>query len=128
MYFLSRDFIYAYDFAYCTPLIKPIAIFFLCLLFKFIAITTSVSAAILKISLELLRYDLHNIQIFVSIITMIYDVWSAGREMNIQVATSELPVTSPRSGRRLSGANYTQRPQTRFRGSRGTGSIRGNYN
>ncbi|XP_032683442.1 THO complex subunit 4 [Odontomachus brunneus] len=48
-----------------------------------------------------------------------------GREMNIQVATSELPITSPRSGPRLSGANYTQRPQTRFRGNRGAGSIRG---
>lgn len=47
--------------------------------------------------------------------------------MNIQVATSELPITSPRSGPRLSGANYTQRPQTRFRGNRGAGSIRGNY-
>jgi len=46
--------------------------------------------------------------------------------MNIQVATSELPITSVRSGPRLSGVNYTQRPQTRFRGNRGTGSIRGN--
>jgi len=46
--------------------------------------------------------------------------------MNIQVATSELPVTSIRGGPRLSGSNYTQRPQTRFRGNRGTGSIRGN--
>lgn len=51
-----------------------------------------------------------------------------GREMNIQVATSELPLTSSiRGGPRLSGggANYTQRPQTRFRGNR-TGPIRGN--
>ncbi|XP_017891340.1 THO complex subunit 4 isoform X2 [Ceratina calcarata] len=49
-----------------------------------------------------------------------------GREMNIQVATSEIPVTSIRGGPRLSGSsNYTQRPQTRFRGSRGTGSVRG---
>ncbi|XP_018406924.1 PREDICTED: THO complex subunit 4 [Cyphomyrmex costatus] len=47
-----------------------------------------------------------------------------GREMNIQVATSELPIASVR-GPRLSGVNYTQRPQTRFRGNRGTGSIRG---
>ncbi|XP_072750368.1 THO complex subunit 4 [Anoplolepis gracilipes] len=47
-----------------------------------------------------------------------------GREMNIQVATSELPVTSVRAGPRLSGTNYTQRPQTRFRGNRGTGSVR----
>ncbi|KYM81132.1 RNA and export factor-binding protein 2 [Atta colombica] len=47
-----------------------------------------------------------------------------GREMNIQVATSELPITSVR-GPRLSGVNYTQRPQARFRGNRGTGSIRG---
>lgn len=46
--------------------------------------------------------------------------------MNIQVATSELPVTSVRGGPRLSGTNYTQRPQTRFRGNRGTGSVRGN--
>lgn len=46
--------------------------------------------------------------------------------MNIQVATSELPVTSIRGGPRLSSVNYTQRPQTRFRGNRGTGSIRGN--
>lgn len=46
--------------------------------------------------------------------------------MNIQVATSELPVTSVRSGPRLSSVNYTQRPQTRFRGNRGTGSVRGN--
>lgn len=53
---------------------------------------------------------------------------SAGREMNIQVATSELPVTSPRGGPRLSGANYVQRPQTRFRGNRGAGSVRGNCN
>ncbi|TGZ46459.1 THO complex subunit 4 [Temnothorax longispinosus] len=48
-----------------------------------------------------------------------------GREMNIQVATSELPVTSVRGGPRLSGVNYTQRPQTRFRGNRGAGSVRG---
>lgn len=48
-----------------------------------------------------------------------------GREMNIQVATSELPISSVRGGPRLSGVNYTQRPQTRFRGSRGPGSIRG---
>jgi len=47
--------------------------------------------------------------------------------MNIQVATSELPITSVRGGPRLSGANYTQRPQTRFRGNRSTGSIRGNF-
>lgn len=45
--------------------------------------------------------------------------------MNIQVATSELPVTSVRGGPRLSATNYTQRPQTRFRGNRGTGSVRG---
>lgn len=50
---------------------------------------------------------------------------SAGREMNIQVATSEIPVTSIRGGPRLSGSSYTQRPQSRFRGNRGTGSIRG---
>lgn len=50
---------------------------------------------------------------------------SAGREMNIQVATSEIPVTSIRGGPRLSGSNFTQRPQSRFRGSRGTGSVRG---
>ncbi|XP_011870534.1 PREDICTED: THO complex subunit 4 [Vollenhovia emeryi] len=50
-----------------------------------------------------------------------------GREMNIQVATSELPVTSVRGGARLSSVNYTQRPQTRFRGGNrgGTGSVRG---
>ncbi|XP_016910348.3 THO complex subunit 4 [Apis cerana] len=48
-----------------------------------------------------------------------------GREMNIQVATSEIPVTSIRGGPRLSGSNYTQRPQSRFRGNRGAGSIRG---
>lgn len=46
--------------------------------------------------------------------------------MNIQVATSELPVTSVRGGPRPSGTNYTQRPQIRFRGNRGTGSVRGN--
>lgn len=46
--------------------------------------------------------------------------------MNIQVATSELPVTSVRGGPRLSGTNYIQRPQTRFRGNRGTGPVRGN--
>lgn len=45
--------------------------------------------------------------------------------MNIQVATSELPITSVRGGSRLSGANYTQRPQTRFRGNRGP--VRGNF-
>lgn len=50
-----------------------------------------------------------------------------GREMNIQVATSELPVTTVRGGLRLSGTNYTQRPQTRFRGNRSTGPIRGNF-
>lgn len=50
---------------------------------------------------------------------------SAGREMNIQVATSEIPVTSIRGGPRLSGSNYTQRPQSRFRGNRGAGSVRG---
>lgn len=54
-----------------------------------------------------------------------YIIVLIGREMNIQVATSELPITSVR-GPRLSGVNYTQRPQSRFRGSRGTGSIRGN--
>lgn len=49
-----------------------------------------------------------------------------GREMNIQVATSEIPVTSIRGGPRLtSSSNYTQRPQSRFRGNRGAGSIRG---
>ncbi|KZC07569.1 PREDICTED: THO complex subunit 4 [Dufourea novaeangliae] len=48
-----------------------------------------------------------------------------GREMNIQVATSEIPVTSIRGGPRLTGSSYTQRPQTRFRGNRGAGSIRG---
>ncbi|XP_060817192.1 THO complex subunit 4 [Bombus pascuorum] len=48
-----------------------------------------------------------------------------GREMNIQVATSEIPVTSIRGGPRLSSSNFTQRPQSRFRGSRGTGSVRG---
>jgi len=47
--------------------------------------------------------------------------------MNIQVATSELPITSVRGGPRLSGTNYTQRPQTRFRGNRSTGSIRGKF-
>jgi len=55
-----------------------------------------------------------------------YTYIDTGREMNIQVATSELPVTSVRGGPRLSGINYTQRPQTRFRGNRGTGSVRGN--
>lgn len=45
--------------------------------------------------------------------------------MNIQVATSEIPFTSIRGGPRLTGSNYTQRPQPRFRGSRGTGSVRG---
>lgn len=49
-----------------------------------------------------------------------------GREMNIQVATSELPITSVRGGPRLSGANYAQRPQTRFRGNRGPIRGRGN--
>ncbi|CAK9803667.1 Aly/REF export factor 2 [Anthophora quadrimaculata] len=48
-----------------------------------------------------------------------------GREMNIQVATSEIPVTSIRGGPRLSSSNYTQRPQSRFRGNRGAGSVRG---
>lgn len=48
-----------------------------------------------------------------------------GREMNIQVATSEIPVTSIRGGPRLTGSNYTQRPQARFRGTRGAGPIRG---
>ncbi|XP_015595835.1 THO complex subunit 4 [Cephus cinctus] len=49
-----------------------------------------------------------------------------GREMNIQVATSEIPVpTSIRGGSRIGGNTYTQRPQTRFRGTRGTGSARG---
>jgi len=57
---------------------------------------------------------------------ILYNYANTGREMNIQVATSELPITSVRSGPRLSGINYTQRPQTRFRGNRGTGSIRGN--
>ena len=49
-----------------------------------------------------------------------------GREMNIQVATSEIPVpTTVRGGSRL-GGNFAQRPQQqRFRGTRGTGSARG---
>lgn len=47
-----------------------------------------------------------------------------GREMNIQVATSEIPVpTTMRGGSRL-GGNFTQRPtQQRFRGTRGTGAA-----
>lgn len=52
-----------------------------------------------------------------------------GREMNIQVATSELPVTtSIRAGSRLAGNTFTQRSQPpRFRGTRGAGSaVRGN--
>ncbi|XP_012273223.1 THO complex subunit 4 isoform X2 [Orussus abietinus] len=43
-----------------------------------------------------------------------------GREMNIQVATSEIPITSSiRGGNRLSGPNYPPRSQPRFRGARG---------
>lgn len=43
--------------------------------------------------------------------------------MNIQVATSELPVTtSIRGSSRLAGGNFQQRPTaTRFRGARGVG-------
>lgn len=48
-----------------------------------------------------------------------------GREMNIQVATSEIPVPSVRGGTRLSGNSYAQRAQSRFRGNRGSGSVRG---
>ena len=53
-----------------------------------------------------------------------------GREMNIQVATSEIPVPATiRGGSRLGVGKFTQRPQQqpRFRGSRGTGSTRGKY-
>ncbi|XP_063973398.1 THO complex subunit 4 isoform X2 [Diachasmimorpha longicaudata] len=43
-----------------------------------------------------------------------------GREMNIQVATSELPVTtSVRNPTRLAAGNFNQRSPTRFRGARG---------
>lgn len=65
-----------------------------------------------------------------TIIHFYCNMWcaSAGREMNIQVATSEIPVPSIRGSPRLSGSNFTQRPQTRFRGSRGTGVVRGMYN
>lgn len=48
-----------------------------------------------------------------------------GREMNIQVATSEIPVPAVRGGSRLSGNSYAQRTQSRFRGNRGSGSVRG---
>ncbi|XP_014606184.1 PREDICTED: THO complex subunit 4-like [Polistes canadensis] len=48
-----------------------------------------------------------------------------GREMNIQVATSEIPVPSVRGGSRLSGNSYVQRTQSRFRGNRGSGPVRG---
>ncbi|XP_043274272.1 THO complex subunit 4 [Venturia canescens] len=51
-----------------------------------------------------------------------------GREMNIQVATSELPVpTTIRGGSRLAGNAFSQRSQpARFRGSRGSNSaVRG---
>ncbi|KAK0170684.1 hypothetical protein PV328_008506 [Microctonus aethiopoides] len=46
-----------------------------------------------------------------------------GREMNIQVATSELPLTtSVRGTSRLGGNNFSQRSNTtRFRGARGAG-------
>lgn len=46
--------------------------------------------------------------------------------MNIQVATSEIPVPAVRGGSRLSGNSYAQRTQSRFRGNRGSGSVRGN--
>ncbi|XP_015111544.1 THO complex subunit 4 isoform X1 [Diachasma alloeum] len=51
-----------------------------------------------------------------------------GREMNIQVATSELPVTtSVRNPARLAAGNFNQRSPTRFRGARGAGAgPRGN--
>ncbi|XP_046736062.1 THO complex subunit 4 [Diprion similis] len=48
-----------------------------------------------------------------------------GREMNIQVATSELPVTSSIRGSRLSSGSFAQRAQPRFRGARGASSNRG---
>ncbi|KAG8041342.1 hypothetical protein G9C98_002330 [Cotesia typhae] len=50
-----------------------------------------------------------------------------GREMNIQVATSELPVTtSIRGSFRLAGNTFSQRPTTnRFRGARGASAPRG---
>ncbi|XP_053598904.1 THO complex subunit 4 [Microplitis demolitor] len=50
-----------------------------------------------------------------------------GREMNIQVATSELPVTtSIRGSSRLAASNFPQRSTTnRFRGARGAGATRG---
>lgn len=49
-----------------------------------------------------------------------------GREMNIQVATSEIPVpTTVRGGARIGGNSFVQRPQTRYRGSRGMGATRG---
>lgn len=47
--------------------------------------------------------------------------------MNIQVATSEIPVAQTiRSGPRLGGPNFQQRQQPRFRGNqRPTGGQRG---
>lgn len=47
--------------------------------------------------------------------------------MNIQVATSELPVTtSIRGSSRLAGNTFSQRPTTnRFRGARGASAPRG---
>ncbi|XP_066596845.1 THO complex subunit 4 [Prorops nasuta] len=48
-----------------------------------------------------------------------------GREMNIQVATSEIPVASARGTSRLGSSSFTQRAQARFRGNRGTGTTRG---
>ncbi|XP_034952493.1 THO complex subunit 4 [Chelonus insularis] len=47
-----------------------------------------------------------------------------GREMKIQVATSELPVTSSVRASRLATGNFSQRsPTSRFRGSRGTNTA-----
>ncbi|XP_043483412.1 THO complex subunit 4 [Leptopilina heterotoma] len=49
-----------------------------------------------------------------------------GREMNIQVATSEIPVPQAiRNTSRIGGGNFPQRSQQRFRGNRGTGPTRG---
>lgn len=48
--------------------------------------------------------------------------------MNIQVATSEIPVPQAiRNTSRIGGGNFPQRSQQRFRGNRGTGPTRGEH-
>lgn len=52
-----------------------------------------------------------------------------GREMNIQVATSEIPVTTPiRGSSRIGRGNFTRTQPQRFRGTRGAATNKGKKN